>query len=89
MSSTSGESVVLYTVADKIARVTMNRPGAMNAMSVGLVTGLRQAMERAQADPDVSVIVLSGVGGNFCVGDDLKEAEHITAETFQVVIMDL
>ncbi len=89
MSSTSGEPVVLYTVANKIARVTMNRPGAMNAMSVGLVTELRQAMERAQADPDVSVIVLSGAGGNFCVGDDLKEAEHITAETFQAVIMDL
>jgi enoyl-CoA hydratase len=87
--STSGEPVVLYTVADKIARVTMNRPGAMNAMSVGLVTGLRQAMERAQADPDVSVIVLAGAGGNFCAGDDLKEAEHITAETFQALIMDL
>jgi enoyl-CoA hydratase len=89
MSSTSSESVVLYTVADKVARVTMNRPGAMNAMSVGLVTELRQAMERAQADPDVSVIILSGASGNFCVGDDLKEAEHITAETFQAVILDL
>ena len=67
----------------------MNRPGALNAMSVALVTELRQAMERAQADPDVSVIILSGAGGNFCVGDDLKEAEHMTAETFQAVIMDL
>lgn len=89
MSSMSGEPVVLYTVADKIARVMMNRPGALNAMSQGLVAGLREAMERAQSDPDVSVIVLSGAGGNFCAGDDLKEAEQITAETFLAVIMDL
>jgi enoyl-CoA hydratase len=89
MSSMSGEPVVLYTVAGKIARVMMNRPGALNAMSQGLVSGLREAMERAQNDPDVLVIVLSGAGGNFCAGDDLKEAEHITAETFLAVIMDL
>ncbi len=89
MSSTSAEPVVLYTVADKIARVMMNRPGAMNAMSVALVTELRQAVERAQNDPEVSVIVLSGAGGNFCAGDDLKEAEHISAETFLSVILDL
>ncbi len=85
----SSEPAVLYTVADKIARVMMNRPGAMNAMSQALVAELRQAVEHAQNDPDVSVIVLSGAGGNFCAGDDLKEAEHITAETFLAVIMDL
>jgi enoyl-CoA hydratase len=80
---------VLYTVADKIARVMMNRPGAMNAMGGGMVPALRQALERAQSDPDVSVIVLSGAGGNFCVGDDLKEAEHQTPEQFLALIMDL
>jgi enoyl-CoA hydratase len=83
------EPVVLYDVTVQVARVTMNRPGAMNAMSVQLVTELRQAMERAQSDPGVSVIILAGAGGNFCVGDDLKEAESMTAETFQALIMDL
>jgi enoyl-CoA hydratase/carnithine racemase len=83
------EPAVLYSVADQVARVTMNRPGALNAMSVALVTELRQAMERAQSDPNVAVVILGGAGGNFCAGDDLKEAEHITAETFQAVIMDL
>jgi enoyl-CoA hydratase len=85
----SGEPAVLYTVANKVGRVTMNRPGALNAMSEALVTQLRQALERAQADPDAQVIVLAGAGGNFCAGDDLKEAEHITFETFQALIMDL
>ena len=81
--------VVLSTIADKIARVMMNRPGAMNAMGGGMIPALRQALERAQSDPDVSVIVLSGAGGNFCVGDDLKEAEHQTPEQFLALIMDL
>ncbi|GAC1308743.1 MAG: short-chain-enoyl-CoA hydratase [Ktedonobacteraceae bacterium] len=85
----SNEPLVLYTVANKIARVVMNRPGAMNAMNRGMITELRQAMERAQNDPDASIIVLTGAGGNFCAGDDLKESEHQTAEDFMALIMDL
>src|SRR5438132_2360817 len=83
------EPPVLYSVANNIARVLMNRPGAMNAMSRGMITELRQALERAQRDPDVSIIVLSGAGGNFCAGDDLKEAEQQTAEDFLALILDL
>ncbi len=85
----SSESLVLSTVANNIARVVMNRPEAMNAMSRGMITELRQALERAQRDPDVSIIVLSGAGGNFCAGDDLKEAEQQTAEDFLALILDL
>jgi enoyl-CoA hydratase len=85
----SSEPLVLYTVTNNIARVVMNRPGAMNAMSRGIITELRQSLERAQSDPNVSIIVLSGAGGNFCAGDDLKEAEHQTAEDFLALILDL
>lgn len=85
----SSEPLALYSVANKIARVVMNRPGAMNAMSRGMITALRQALERAQGDPNVSIIVLSGAGGNFCAGDDLKETEHQTAEDFLALILDL
>src|SRR5438270_10030555 len=85
----SSEPPVLYTAADNIAHVVMNRPGAMNAMSGGMITELRQALERAQSDPDVSIIVLTGAGNNFCAGDDLKETEHQTAEEFLALILDL
>jgi enoyl-CoA hydratase/carnithine racemase len=85
----SSESPVLSTVANSVARVVMNRPGALNAMSRGLISELRLALERAQSDPNVSIIVLSGAGGNFCAGDDLKEAEHQTAEDFLALILDL
>ncbi len=85
----SSEPLVLYTVANHIARVVMNRPGAMNAMKREMITELRQALERAQSDPDVSIIVLAGAGGNFCAGDDLKETERQTAEDFLALILDL
>src|SRR5438128_93229 len=85
----SGKQLVLCTVVNNIARVVMNRPSAMNAMSRGMITELRQALERAQRDPNVSIIVLSGAGNNFCAGDDLKEAEHQTAEDFLGLILDL
>ena len=86
MSSTA---LVLSTVADNVAHVVMNRPGAMNAMSRGMITELRQALEDAQSDPKVSIIVLAGAGGNFCAGDDLKESEHQSADDFLALIMDL
>jgi len=85
----SSEPPVLYTVANNIAHVVMNRPGAMNAMSGGMITELRQALERAQSDPDVSIIVLAGAGNNFCAGDDLKESEHQAAQDFLALILDL
>ena len=57
MSSTP---LVLSTVANNVAHVVMNRPGAMNAMSRGMITELRQALEHAQGDPKSGV----GVGSN-------------------------
>jgi enoyl-CoA hydratase/carnithine racemase len=85
----NNESPVLSTITNKVARVVMNRPGAMNAMSRQLTTELRLTLERVQRDPGVSIIVLTGAGGNFCAGDDLKEAEKQTAEDSLALIMDL
>jgi enoyl-CoA hydratase/carnithine racemase len=85
----TNEPPVLYNVSGKVARVTMNRPAAMNAMSRGMITELRKALEHAQNDPEAALIVLSGAGGNFCAGDDLKEAEQQTSEEFLALIMDL
>src|SRR5215469_8451376 len=88
-ASMTNEPPVLYTVSNKVARVTMNRPAAMNAMSRGMITELRKTIEHAQNDPEAVLIVLSGAGANFCAGDDLKEAEQQTSEEFLALIMDL
>jgi enoyl-CoA hydratase/carnithine racemase len=85
----NNEPPVLSTVKDSVAYVVMNRPGSLNAMSRGMITALRQSLEEAQRNPDVAMVVLSGAGGNFCAGDDLKESEHQTADDFLALIMDL
>jgi enoyl-CoA hydratase len=60
--------------AGKIRRLTIDRPGTRNAMSAAVQRGLVEAVVSADADPGVSVIVLSGSGDTaFSSGVDLKE----------------
>ena len=54
-------------------RLTLNRPGARNALSVGLMAALQDALDAAAADPAVRVVVLAAEGKAFCAGHDLKE----------------
>jgi enoyl-CoA hydratase len=65
--------VVLYEVAERVATVTLNRPEARNALSAEVRRALPQAMRRADEDPDVDVIILTGADPAFCAGLDLKE----------------
>jgi enoyl-CoA hydratase len=63
---------VLFEVDGSVARVTINRPERRNAMSYGVMHGLRQAMARARDDDAVRVVVLTGAGDRaFCAGADL------------------
>jgi enoyl-CoA hydratase/carnithine racemase len=66
--------MLLYEVAEGVARVTINRPERRNALSWALVTELRRAFATAKADPEVRVCVLTGAGDKaFCAGADLSE----------------
>jgi enoyl-CoA hydratase/carnithine racemase len=63
---------VLYEVAAGVARVTINRPEARNALSPAVMEGLLAAFGRAAADPEVRAVVLTGAGDRaFCAGGDL------------------
>jgi enoyl-CoA hydratase len=63
---------------DHVLIVTMNRPQARNAFSSSMLALMRQAWDRVDADPDIRVCVLTGAGGAFCAGADLKAmtSEH-------------
>ena len=64
--------VVLYEVKDHIARVTINRPEARNALSPEVNAGLLESLRKAKADPGVRVVVLAGAGDRaFSAGADL------------------
>jgi 2-(1,2-epoxy-1,2-dihydrophenyl)acetyl-CoA isomerase len=64
---------VLYTVTEGVGTITLNRPEAMNSLDTATKVALRDAAVEAAADPAVRVIVLTGTGRAFCVGQDLKE----------------
>jgi len=65
--------VALLEVADRVATVTLNRPEARNALSSELRRAVPALVARADADPEVSVVVLTGADPAFCAGLDLKE----------------
>lgn len=65
---------LLLTQPDNIAYVTLNRPDRLNAISMELPGALRLAIETANEDDNVHVIILSGNGRAFCSGYDLSIA---------------
>lgn len=68
------EELVHYSVADQIATITLDSPHNRNALSRQLVSELHERFARAEADPDVKVVVLAAAGKVFCSGADLSEA---------------
>ena len=62
---------VLFEKDGRIGRITLNRPDVMNAIDDELPQELADAVERADADPGIHLMVLSGAGRAFCAGYDL------------------
>ena len=67
------EDIVLYEVVDSVARLTLNRPKAMNSMNLAVLAELDLRLTEIAIDKDVRVLVLTGAGAAFCAGADLKE----------------
>ena len=65
---------MLYTRTGRIARITLNRPERGNGITMDLPQELAACVERANIDPEVHVIALSGNGSGFCGGYDLVES---------------
>ena len=61
--------------------ITMNRPERMNAISGPMLIRMFDAYEEASADPDVRCIVVTGAGGNFCSGADLRAMAGDSADS--------
>jgi len=65
---------VSYEADQRVARIVLNRPERGNGITLGLVRELAACVERADLDPDVRVLLLSGNGRGFCGGYDLVES---------------
>jgi enoyl-CoA hydratase len=81
---------VTYSVTDRVAWVTVNRPDTLNALNRATVAGIAQAADRAVLDPDVGVIVVTGAGEkSFVAGADISEMSTLDAAGAQRFAHDL
>ncbi len=67
------DQVVLYSTRGHVATIMMNRPGMANAQDTALIDGIDHALDLADADDEVRVVILAGKGKHFSSGHDLKE----------------
>ncbi|QUX28615.1 crotonase/enoyl-CoA hydratase family protein [Nocardiopsis akebiae] len=63
---------VLYTAEDGVAVITINRPQARNAVNAAVAARVAEALDDLDARKDLTVGVITGAGGTFCAGMDLK-----------------
>jgi enoyl-CoA hydratase len=71
---------ILYDVEDRVATITLNRPEVRNALNFALRREIVAAAKRAEADSDVTIVLLKGAGPSFCAGYDLKQPDHFEAQ---------
>jgi enoyl-CoA hydratase/carnithine racemase len=65
--------IMLRRDAGGVAWLTLNRPAARNALSMGLMEALDAELAEIEAEPSVKVVVIGGAGPAFCAGHDLRE----------------
>jgi len=71
-----------------VATLTLDRPAAMNALTVPVKVALREALESLAVDRSVRAVILTGAGRAFCAGQDLAEREQPDAAPFEVEVRE-
>lgn len=71
--SSGPDSTVLYVAQGAVAVLTLNRPQALNSFTRQMHHDLWAALDRAEADPQIRALVITGAGRGFCAGADLSE----------------
>jgi enoyl-CoA hydratase len=79
----SGTEHLLFERRGATAVVTMNRPEAKNALSLPMLVGMSDAWEEIDGDDSIRCAVLTGAGGTFCSGMDLKSMSGPEAEKYR------
>lgn len=69
----SDDDCVLFSVNEGVARLTLNRPEQLNAISLGVHRRLGEILGQMEARDDIRVMLLTGAGRAFCAGQDLGE----------------
>ncbi|MBI3628247.1 MAG: enoyl-CoA hydratase [Candidatus Rokubacteria bacterium] len=67
----TADTDLLYEVKDRVATITLNRPDKLNAFTGPMITAWARALQEAQQDDNVNVVVVTGAGRAFCAGGDV------------------
>jgi len=81
-------SQLIYTVEGAVALLTLNRPDKRNALNDVLIGELRDALQQADANESVRVIVITGAGADFCSGADLSALQKISESSITENLAD-
>jgi enoyl-CoA hydratase/carnithine racemase len=71
--SNSGFDTLLFSKADGVAHISLNRPQVLNAYNIQMRDDFYQALSAVRDDPEVRAVIISGQGRAFCAGADLTE----------------
>lgn len=74
------EEAVLFSVAGAVATITLNRPQALNALDRDMALALRDALGRAEVDPAIRCVIVTGAGDHFMAGGDIRTFAGMVAE---------
>ena len=69
---------ILYAVEDPVATITLNRPKSLNAWTQRMAAEVRHAVARAESDPAVVGIIITGAGRAFCAGADMNNLSSLS-----------
>jgi len=81
--------VLRSDVPARVRTLTLNRVPALNAMNEDMFSALAEALQQAQEDDSVAVVVITGAGRAFCAGLDLAEAGRTSAQAFPQMLQAL
>lgn len=82
-------NTLLYEKSEGIATITLNRPEVLNALNQRLWLELQSALEDAQQDQTITVVILTGQGRAFSSGADLKESKTRTPDQYRAYLESL
>jgi 2-(1,2-epoxy-1,2-dihydrophenyl)acetyl-CoA isomerase len=90
MPETSGapEAVLRYERREAVATITLNRPDALNALTLELKGRLLAALRDAAGDSSIRAVILTGAGRAFCAGQDLRERLEPDAAPLEVELRE-
>src|SRR5499427_10872560 len=85
MSETDPNALVHYSVENKVATITLNRPEKLNAFSDELVVALDRMLRRFDADPQAFTAIIHGAGRAFSTGADVHQRQLRKREEFELL----